>query len=253
MAKITNQSSLTSKYTTPDGQQKNYQAQSNVYMVENMTTSFLKEKDVSKDFAYAKDEIEQTLTLTNNSDYTITDIVISDNISPGATFKTGSIKIDGVEQPTFDITGFKLPNDLQTGANTKITYTLVIDDAPTASEINLISNVEYQVNGENLVEQSEQVTISLEKLEVVIQKSSDKTAVISGQTITFQNDIKNLGNVPNTEVRFTDPIPAGTTFVEGSVEVDGENKPTFNPETGFDVGELSVGKTITVKFKVTVD
>lgn len=253
MAKITNQSSLTSKYITPDGQQKNYQTQSNVYMVENMTTSFLKEKDVSKDVVYPKDEVEQTLTLTNNSEYTIKNIVISDNISPGAQFKANSIKIDGVEQPTFDISGFTLPNDLQPGANTKITYTLVIDEAPTASEIRLVSNVEYQVNGENFVEESEQVTIALEKQEVVIQKTSDKTAVVSGQTITFQNDIKNLGNVQNTEVRFSDPIPAGTTFVKGSVEVDGEAKPTFDPQIGFDVGDLGLGKTITIKFKVVVD
>lgn len=59
-----------------------------------MTQSFLKEKSSAKKFASPGDEIEQTITLTNNSDYEITNIQIQDELSAGANFKAGSLTVD---------------------------------------------------------------------------------------------------------------------------------------------------------------
>lgn len=253
MAKITNQSSLTSKYTTPDGIQQNYTVKSNVLTTENMTTSFLKEKSSSKDYGFPKDELTITLTLTNNSEFAISNITISDNITQGATFKQGTIQVDDTPQPTFDITGFTLPQQLQPNNSTTVTYTLVIDDVPTVTLVKVRSNVEYTANGVNLTEHTDEVSIAVEKEEVTISKTSNKSAVISGDRLMFQNDVKNLGNILNTDVQFYDPIPAGTTFEKGSVEIDGTKYPDYYPQTGFKIDDLTPGKTITIRFYVTVD
>lgn len=253
MAKITNQSSLTSKYTTPDGLQNNYTTQSNVLTTENMTTSFLKEKTADKDYGFPKDELTITLTLTNNSQFPITNITISDSITPGATFKQGTIMVDNILQPTFDITGFTLPQPLQPNTSATVTYTLVVDDAPATTLVKVRSNIEYIVEGVNLTEHTDEVSIAIEKEEVTIAKTSNKSAVISGDRLMFQNDVKNLGNILNTDVQFYDPIPAGTTFEKGSVEIDGTKYPNYDPQTGFKLDDLSPGKTITIRFFVTVD
>lgn len=253
MAKITNKSTLTSKYVTPDGQQLDYQVESNESSTENMTTSFVKQKTSAKEFGFPKDEIQQVLVLTNNSEFPITNIVVSDSISSGAKFLAGSVLIDSVSQPTFNITGFNLPKDLQPNDSTTITYTLVIDESPAVTQISVVSNIEYQVDGQSFAESSNTATIALQTQEIVIQNTADKTAVISGQKITFQNDISNKGTVTNTQVMFRSPIPTGTTFVEGSVEIDGQTKQDFNPDTGFMLEELGVGANTTVKFSVMVD
>lgn len=253
MAKITNKSILTSKYITPDGQQLEYQVESNQSSIENMTVSFLKEKSSSQDFAFPSNEIEISLKLTNNSDVEISNISITDNVSSGAVFKPSSIMIDGVPQPNFEITGFNLPNALQTGSETVVSYVIVVDENPTETEINITSTINYQANGVALTESLEDLTISLQNQEITIQNTSDKTAVVSGQVIVFQNDIQNKGTVVNTQCMFTSPIPTGTTFVEGSVEIDGQKQANFNPSDGFLIGDLEVGSKKIIKFCVTVD
>ena len=88
---------------------------------------------------------------------------------------------------------------------------------------------------------------------ITIDKTSDISAVVSGQILTFQNVITNKGALKNTEITFKDELPDGTNFVEGSVEIDGVSQPTFDPVAGFMIKDLNVGDEVTVSFKVKVD
>lgn len=255
MAKITNVSSLTSKYTVLDQGEKDYSTTSNRAVTENMTTSFLKDKTTEKDVALPNDEILQTLTLTNNSDSQITNIQIKDIISAGGSFKTGSLKIDNQEYPNFNpVEGYTLPNPLNSKDSTTITYTLVIDAKPTSDVVNNVSSLTYDVGEQKgLQENSNVAIISIEQPTITIEKTADKMAVVTGQTITFTNTITNTGTVKHSKVTFTDDIPTGTTFVTDSVKVDGTTKTGENPSKGIDLGELSMGAKTVVTFEVTVE
>lgn len=48
-------------------------------------------------------------------------------------------------------------------------------------------------------------------------------------------------------------FPAGTTFVAGSVKINGISYPAYNPQTGFDLPALAVGESVTVEFDVKVN
>ena len=61
------------------------------------------------------------------------------------------------------------------------------------------------------------------------------------------------GTLLKSDILFTDPIPAGTTFVVGSVKINGTAYPAYNPQTGFPLPGLAVGQSATVEFDVTVD
>ena len=52
---------------------------------------------------------------------------------------------------------------------------------------------------------------------------------------------------------FKDPIPSNTTFVGGSVKINGISQLTYDPETGFALNNLSVGENVIVEFKVLVN
>lgn len=254
MTKITNTSTLTSKYTLTDGTQKESTVNSNVSETWNMTKAFLKER-VSKESAIPGEEVLQTLTLTNQTTQEIFNIVVTDTIGTGATFKTGTVSIDGNLDPSLDITtGITLPNSLAGGKSTVITYTITIDNPANVESLDTVSSVKYSIDEiTDLVESSNTTTIKIDNQMIAIDKTSDKSAVISGQTLTFQNVIENKGNMANTDLFFQDPIPTGTQFVTGSVTVNDESKPQFDPATGFALGTLNPGEKITVRFNVKVD
>ncbi|MGN1222018.1 MAG: hypothetical protein ACI4TT_02150 [Christensenellales bacterium] len=251
---ITNQSNLTSKYILPDQTEKDFSTQSNISTTENMTQSFTKEKSYDKEYVLPGEEITQTLVLTNNSEYDVTMVHITDNLSEGATIKAGSVEIDGTPYEDYDpATGFDLPNDIVGGGNSTITFAIVIDEATELESITDTATIAYQVNEAELTEDSNTVTINIVTNKVTIIKTSNVSAVISGQTITYQNVIKNEGTYTNSNLFFTDPIPEGTTFVEGSVKIDDVEQPDYNPATGFDLDELPEGASVTITFDVTVD
>ena len=254
MSKITNQSTLTSKYKV-GGIEQSIETKSNISTTENMTEAFTKVLSSAVTEAIAKEEIEQTLVLTNTGDITITEISIKNTISAGATFKAGSLTIDDVSQSTFNpVTGYELQKDIANGETVTVKYTIVIDDEPTVSEVTDTAEITYTVGEvDNLVENSNTVTIDIKNDVIKIVKTSSASAVIKGQTLTFQNVITNEGDVTNTELVFKDPIPAGTTFVDGSVKIDNVSQPTYNPETGFSLNDLEPNGQIVVTFDVTIN
>lgn len=255
MSKITNQSEVTSQYTLPDTSTKQSSVQSNVSSTEYMTTSFVKLRSTAKNYGEPDDEIEQTLVLTNNSEFKIFGVNIKENIGPDATFKEGSVTIDGEEQPTLNIVnGFDLPEDIEASETKTIKFTIVVNNSLTSDILNMNSTITYSVNEvTDLTENTNVVTIDLTNNIITIKKTSDKTAVISGDTLMFQNVIKNEGKMTNTNVVFKDAIPAGTTFKEGSVKVNEEVKADANPAVGIALEDIAPNAEITVTFEVTIN
>lgn len=88
---------------------------------------------------------------------------------------------------------------------------------------------------------------------VTIVKSVDKAYAVKGDTLHYTSVITNTGSLLNSDLVFTDPIPAGTTFTAGSVKVDGVSYPAYNPQTGFALPDLAAGESVTVEFDVTVN
>ena len=64
--------------------------------------------------------------------------------------------------------------------------------------------------------------------------------------------IQNSGNTNATNINFSDPVPAGTTFVENSFAVNGSTIPGANPNNGVNIGTISSDSSLTVTFQVIV-
>lgn len=253
MSKINNQSSLTSKYVLPDQSSQSFEAQSNVSSTENMSVSFLKVRTTAKNFAQPQDEIEQTLKLTNESEYTISNISIIEKISSGATFVTGSVKIDGVPFEAYDITKSFGINKLEPNESSTITFSIKIDDSPTTDTITSYSQIGYIVNDlENFDESTNTIQILLQKPDIVIEKSANRNYVVKNDTIVFTNKITNKGDIPVQDVVFKDVLPSDVEFVAGSVLIDQEENLDANPLVGINLKDLQPGDSTEVKFSVLV-
>lgn len=85
-------------------------------------------------------------------------------------------------------------------------------------------------------------------------KSVDKATTFVGDVVTYTVLVNNqaTGNANANNVFFTDTPPPGMAFRAGTVTVNGTPQPAFNPVTGFSVGTVLAGATVTVTFQVDV-
>lgn len=81
-------------------------------------------------------------------------------------------------------------------------------------------------------EPTNEITLALISTRMEVEKSVDKGYATSGEELTYTSVITNTGTLNKTRLVFTDAIPAGTTFVAGSVEIDGVSYPAYDPAAG---------------------
>lgn len=88
-----------------------------------------------------------------------------------------------------------------------------------------------------------------------VTKTVDQTVAPVGDTLSYALTVKATGAV-QTDVTVTDPIPAGTSYVLGSVSCDGGCAGTPTVTGGvitWPLGTMNPGDTRTVRFRVTID
>lgn len=213
-------------------------------------------RSASKNVASPGEIINQTITIYNNSGYEVSNIVITDTISEGATFKDRSVVIGGVSYGDANpISGFNINQIIPSGNSETITYSIVMSDPmpDKVYSVNLQSNLTYNVGRLSYSQSSDVYTIDFYHGVIEIIKTSDKSVVISGQKLKFQNIVKNTGTLTNTDVFFKDTIPNGMEFIEGSVEIDSVKYLDFDPIKGFSLDTIAGKSQKVVTFEVLID
>ena len=83
--------------------------ESNIVTTEVLTYSFTKVKSSNKTFLQEGETATQTVVLTNTSLINLTDLFFTDTMTSGASHVAGSVFVNGVSQPTYDlIAGFNV-------------------------------------------------------------------------------------------------------------------------------------------------
>ena len=256
---IPNQSNITFNYVLPDGQTIAAELDSNIVTTEILTYSVPKVKTGDKTFMQEGETSLHTVVITNNSQTQLFNMVFRDTMSNGATYVAGSVTVDGVSQPTYDpIAGFALPALNPTQAVT-ISYTIQANNQMTQTPVTDYGTLDYSVNDPvtraivNFSENTNTVSVQIISNRITVVKSVDKAFAIKGDTLHYTTVITNTGTLLKSDLVFTDPIPAGTTFTVGSVKINGASFPAYDPQTGFTLPDLAVGASNTVEFDVKVN
>lgn len=251
---ILNQATLTSKFSNSAGEEISVTKKSNTHLANNLTTDLKIVKTASQNWALAGDTLTVTTTITNDTDLTIDTFAFKDTLSSDASFVAGSLKIGTETYADFDpIAGFTAPITLDgSGVSAEISYQIKITQYPQSSAVKNSSTITANLDSRDFTLSSNEVNIDILDNEIWLNKSASR-AVVSGDELTYTIVISNSGSFTNTDLFFTDPIPSGTTFVAGSVTVDGVSQSTYDPNTGFSLGSLAPNAEITVTFKVKVD
>ena len=255
---ITNTSNVTYDYTLPDQSTVSAESTSNPVATENLTDAVSRLKSSSKAYVQENEQAMQTINVTNNSGIKMTDLFLKDFLSEGAQHVDGSVTVNGVSMPLYDMkAGIPLP-DLNPTESAVVTY-LILSGAITpsaliANDATLNFSVEDPVQGPvSFLQRTNLVTIPVVRNSMSVVKSVDKAYASKGDVLTYTSTVTNNGTLQQTNLVFRDAVPAGTTFVTDSVLIDGVPKPGFNPTTGFPVEDLAPSGSVTVTFKAMVN
>ena len=252
---IKNVANLQSTITSVSGSTFDVTANSNPVEIFELSTDVLVTKTTEKEWTVPGDKLTLTTTITNNLNTNISDIRIQDTLGTGAKFVEGSLKVSTQSYPDDNpITGTTLPVTIGAlGGEMTFSYQIEIDDPAVVEDFANKTTIQFEIDGTQYNVSSNEISIHVLDNQVFLLKTADKTIVKSKDVVTFVITITNGGELENTNITFSDPLPAGTSFVDGSVKIDDEAKPDLNPTTGFALPNLVAGGQIKVEFKVNID
>lgn len=252
---ITNIANLTSTITSTGGTTFNVSAKSNAVEIYDLTTELLVVKTTQKEWTIPGDKLTLTTTITNNLNTNISDITIKDILGTGAKFVEGTLKVGTESYPDDNsITGATLPVTVGgQGGEMTFSYDVEIDDPAVVENFVNQTTIQFEIAGTQYSVSSNEVSVHILDNQVYLLKTADKTIVKSKDVVTFTITITNDGELENTNMLFSDLLPTGATFVEGSVKIDDEEKDDLNPTTGFALSNLAAGGQIKIEFQVTID
>ncbi|MPQ43543.1 SdrD B-like domain-containing protein [Clostridium tarantellae] len=87
---------------------------------------------------------------------------------------------------------------------------------------------------------------------VDVDKTVNLTTAQIGDELLYTITIINKGVAPIVNVKMLDSIPAGTIFVNGSVQVNNLSRPNDNPQNSILIGTMQPNERSTVIFKVRI-
>ncbi|MCI9287523.1 MAG: DUF11 domain-containing protein, partial [Clostridia bacterium] len=182
------------------------------------------------------------------------DILIKDAIPEGTSFVEGSIKVNG--NSTYELNGESV--DLKTKTAEDLSNGIIVNVPAQEGSINSQTMLSFEVtvneleegiyektlkniaivnktpeNPDSLEEPTNEVETKVKKADIIFRKESVPEAgskVKAGDEITYKINVINIGTLYSL-ARVKDEIPAGTTFVEGSVKIDNKSSYELNGKT----------------------
>lgn len=215
-------------------------------------------KSVNATNALPSQTLTYTITISNSGNVTIEDLLAIDTVPVDTTFVTNSVTINGINQPNANPENGITLGNLAPNESVIITFQITISSSTLQSAINNDASVSYTVTIDpneppiTITKQTNTVTTALIDPMVRIEKNADKSIVVIGDIITFTLEIFNHSPIPTVNTSVLDMIPAGTTFIENSVTINGTQIPNIRPDTGINIGALPADGVATITFKVLV-
>lgn len=257
MDEILNKSSIEYEYKIdPDGSASSNSIESNETATPLAIGELTMVKSVDKDYATIGDILTYTVVLSNNGNLLLSNVTFEDELPTGLTFVTGSVIVNGTPQPSYNPeTGFNLGSMLVLASNTVVFQAEVTSLPNPNTVINQATStftylVIVPIGGSS---SSNTVTTVINVTDVTLVKTSSPEMVTAGDTLTYTTVITNNGNIDAENIEFIDVVASELTFKTGTVTVNGTPQPTYNPNTGFNLGTLSPNSSITVVFETEVN
>lgn len=208
--------------------------------------AILPTKQVSLTQAGVGSILTYTIPVFNNSDMTLSNLVLLDTLPTGVAFNPNSFQINGVTQTYPEFSSITLP-DIAAGSMQTLSFKVTVVSLPspnTAINNATVTGQWATIPGSGF---TNQVVTTINNANLTATKSVNLSVAQGGQQLTYTILLSNSGNVTATTVVLNDTLPATTTYVAASVTGATGTPPNFS------VGNIGPNKTATVTFKVLLN
>ena len=199
----------------------------------------------------ANNEITYIITLDNSTGKAPATVVVKDNIPTGTTFVPGSIKVkDSSTGNSAEELASGIEVNLNAGESTTLEFTVTVNDLGNNTPIRNVATIDDEPTNE----------VQHKYVEPIIEAEKSYTTenslgyVVEGEKITYTITVINDGGLSGN-AKIQDYAPEGTTFVDGSIKVNGSGDDNYTEtdlNTGIEVNVPAHGNT-TLSFEVTVN
>lgn len=185
------------------------------------------------------EELTYTITVTNTGTKDAQNVVITDSIPKGTTYKQNSASddispVDGKLTWTVNV---------DHGQSVTKLFTVIVNKDVTGKIRNIASVQDPEKEDPTSTDPVETDTINLK-----VEKSANPDSIAPGGQINYTLTVTNTGSVDAEGVVLTDSIPRGTTFVSA----DDDIQPAGNVLT-WNLGTVTPNTPVTKHFVVSVD
>ena len=243
---ISNTSTIEYEYTVGDRPPITKTIISSATLTEINHANLNSNKAVDLAFAMIGDTLTYTITLNQTGNVAANDVIIQDMIPQGTTFIENSVIVNGEALPGVDpASGIPIGTIIVDG-DAIASFQVTVTSIPIQNELNnqAITTFNYIVNPNNVpvtnTTTTNTVTTTVQNDNIIAIKAVDFTSALPGQTLTYTITITNNGNITIEDLLLVDTAPVDTTFVIGSVTINGINQPNANPENGITLGTLAL-------------
>ncbi|MGN7356984.1 DUF7507 domain-containing protein [Paenibacillus sp. SAF-054] len=244
----------TAAYTfqPPDGRTISGSTNSNTLTVPVTLPNVTVVKSASVTDVAVGETFTYTSVVTNSGSEGISNGILTDIIPPGTVFVSGSVSVGGTALPSANPASGISVGSLAAGGFVPVVFQVTVTSLPNPAQLSNSSKVSYNSGTFAGTSLSNTVITPVYQPVVAITKSATTSKATVGDTIQYTLLVNNSGNLA-AQVTLTDNIPAGTSFVAGSVTIQGTAIPGASPVTGISVGTVAVGATLTVTFNVVLN
>ncbi|MED3035628.1 cell surface protein [Bacillus thuringiensis] len=215
-------------------------------------------KSVNKSVAAIGDVVTYTVTIPNTGLLPANNVIFIDNLPTGTSFIPGTVTVDNVPQTNANPAAGISLGTINNSASRTVTFQATVVSLPNPNPISNTANITFQytpiAGGTtfNGLATSNSAGTQINLADINGTKSVNKLFTDIGETLTYSIALANIGNIAATNVIYTDPIPSGTTFIPGSVTVNGVTQAGANPANGISIGSIAANSTTTISFQVFV-
>jgi uncharacterized repeat protein (TIGR01451 family) len=228
----------------------------------NANFSYCPSNKADKTVAERGDVINYTASVYNNGNATLHTVFMAEHFSPYVTYVAGSTTATKGTQ-TVHITDAWINDgvnfgDLQVGQTVTIHFQAKVNsNAPDNAFIE--STAQFKTNDlPNWIQCAAQTTLKHnDKPHYSPSKVVDQATAKPGDVLTYTLKMVNDGNVTLHSAFMADHLPTGVSYINGSTTATkGSQTVTVTDawlKDGLNLGDLTVGQTVTVTFKVKVN
>ena len=249
--KLLNQALVNYEFLTPEGRTVTGRELSN--MVEVTLASSRPEVSLQTDHiqTFSGDIVLYSVVVSNPGFLTAAGARVTIALSPGLVFIPASVVIDGMFAPQMTPDSGIEIGDIEPGNSVRIQYRVQVVSVRDAESIPTQAVLEYTSAGKQEIVYSNEVTLEVIQPFISIQKRVLPEIASAGDSVRYDITIANESNYA-VDAKVSDSLPAGMTFVEGSLSWNGVKRPGANPVKGVSLGTLTARSVINIQFEAKI-